>query len=161
MGFILPAALVVILDQITKQIIWHHGQNYDIIDGFLYITLVKNTGAAFGLFPGGRLFFIVASIIAAVFIVYAATRLPREQRHKRLYLGIILGGAVGNLIDRALWGEVIDFIRIGIAGHYWPVFNVADMGVSVGAVLLLIGLVRDGKSDQDAPDPGEDPSTLP
>lgn len=170
MGFILPAALVVILDQITKQIIWRHGQNYDLIDGYLHITLVKNTGAAFGLFQGGRVFFIVASIIAAVFIVYAATRLPREQWHKRLYLGIILGGAMGNLVDRALSGEVIDFIRIGIAGHYWPVFNVADMGVSVGAVLLLIGIVRDGHHDQDAPDPdgaispapdpGEDHSAL-
>lgn len=168
MRFILPATLVVVLDQITKHVVWRNGQNYDIIDGYLHITLVKNAGAAFGLLQGGRVFFIIASVIAAVFIVYAAAKMPREQSLKRFYLAIILGGAIGNLIDRVLAGEVIDFIRIGIAGHYWPVFNVADMGVSIGAVLLLIGLLRAQREDDDLaraadatspqPDPGEDPT---
>jgi len=141
-SFALPAALVVILDQITKQLLWRHGQNYDFIPGFLHLTLVKNAGAAFGLFQGGRMFFIIASIIASIFLVYVAVRLPREQWRRRVLLGLILGGASGNLIDRVMFGEVIDFVRIGIAGHYWPVFNVADMGVSIGAVLLLITLIR-------------------
>ena len=142
MGFYLPAAAVVVLDQITKQVLWRNGEIYSIIDGFLRITLVKNAGAAFGLFQGARLFFIIASVVAAIFIIYVAVRLPQADRARRLYLGLILGGAIGNLIDRTLFGEVIDFIEIGFMGHYWPVFNVADMGVSIGAVLLLLFLLR-------------------
>lgn len=165
MGFWLPTAIIVILDQITKQIFWRHGQNYELIDGFFRITMVRNAGAAFGLFQGARIPFIIASIIAGVFIVYLGARLPREEKVRRLVLGMILGGAIGNLIDRVYAGAVIDFIEIGFLGHYWPVFNVADMGVSIGAVLLLILLIRepgasrpDGSSaqleeDVDADDP--------
>lgn len=142
MRFFVPAALVVLLDQVSKQIFWRNGQNYDLIDGYLHITLVKNAGAAFGVFQGGRLFFVIASIVAAVLITWVALRLPREDVLRRLYLGLILGGAVGNLIDRVLFGEVIDFLQIGFRGHYWPVFNVADMAVTIGAVLLVLVAMR-------------------
>jgi signal peptidase II len=143
-GFLVPAAIVVVADQITKQIFWRQftpGFNVDIIPGILRITLVKNTGAAFGLFDGGRWFFITASVIAVGFILYLGFRLPRNERYRRLLLGLILGGAVGNLIDRVYDGAVIDFIEMGVAGHWWPVYNVADIAVTVGAVLLLIHLL--------------------
>lgn len=142
MGFLLPAAVVIVLDQVTKQFFWNNGQNYDVIDGILRITLVKNAGAAFGLFQGGRVFFIAASIAAIMFILYVGLRLPKDDRFRRVLLGVILGGAFGNLIDRVYAGEVIDFIDIGVGVHRWPVFNVADMGVSVGATLLMIYLLR-------------------
>lgn len=142
MRFFIPAALVVALDQLTKQLFWRNGQNYDIIDGYFHITLVKNAGAAFGMFQGGRLFFIVASVAAVVLISIVALRLPREERSRRLWLGLILGGAIGNLIDRILHGEVIDFLQIGFRGHYWPVFNVADMAVTIGAALLVLFALR-------------------
>jgi len=144
-GLLLPAAAVVVIDQLSKQLVWRHGQNYDLIDGYLHITLVKNSGAAFGLFPGGRAIFVVASLLAAAFIVFAGRRVPREERYKRALLGCILGGAIGNLIDRMVSGEVIDFIQIGVAGHYWPVFNVADIGVSVGAALLLLHVLASSR----------------
>jgi signal peptidase II len=152
-SFFLPAALVVVLDQITKQLVWRHGQNYDFIPGYLHLTLVKNAGAAFGLFQGGRAFFIVASVLAAVFVVYVGARMEARYRWRRVFLGLILGGAIGNLIDRAISGEVIDFIQMGLAGHYWPVFNVADIGVSLGATFLLIDLLRsrDDREEQAAP----------
>lgn len=142
MGFLLPAAIVIVLDQITKQFFWRAGQNYEVIGEYFRITLVKNAGAAFGLFQGGRFFFIAASIIAIGFIIYAGWRLPKTDRFRRFLLGMILGGAIGNLIDRVYAGEVIDFLDIGFGVHRWPVFNVADMGVSVGATLLLIFLLR-------------------
>lgn len=142
MRFFLPAALVVAIDQLTKQLFWRNGHNYDIVNGYFHITLVKNAGAAFGVFQGGRLFFIIASVVAVVLISWVALRLPPQDRLRRLFLGLILGGAVGNLIDRALHGEVIDFIQIGIHGHFWPVFNVADMGVTIGAVLLVLVAMR-------------------
>lgn len=142
MSFWLAAAFVIVLDQITKQLFWHNGRNYEIIDGFLRITLVKNAGAAFGLFQGGRFFFIIASVVAIAFIVYVAVRLPRDELFRRILLGMILGGAVGNLIDRVYAGEVIDFVDMGFGVHRWPVFNVADMGVSIGATILLVYLLR-------------------
>ena len=150
-SFWLPAAIIVALDQITKQIFWHNAENYSLIEGFFRITLVRNAGAAFGMFQGARYPFIIASVIAAAFIVYLAVKLPREERVRRVVLGMILGGAIGNLIDRIYAGEVIDFLEIGVSGHYWPVFNVADMGVSIGAVLLLILLIRQPDSPETAP----------
>lgn len=151
MRFFLPAALVVALDQITKQLFWRNGRNYDIIDGYFHITLVKNAGAAFGMFQGGRVFFIVASIAAVVLISLVAFRLPRGENLRRLLLGMILGGAIGNLIDRMLYGEVIDFLQIGFRGHYWPVFNVADMAVTIGAALLVLFALRSSGTRDAAP----------
>lgn len=155
MGFLLPAAIVVIVDQITKQAVWHYfvpGYQIDIIPGVLRFTLVKNDGAAFGLLEGGRIFFIVAGVIAVVFITYLGIRLPKTDGIKRLLLGLILGGAIGNLIDRVYDGGVIDFIEMGVAGHWWPVYNVADIAVTVGAILLLLRLLiassRDGETAQ-------------
>ncbi len=150
MGLILPAVLVVVLDQLTKQFFWRSGQNHEIIAGFLNITLVKNSGAAFGVLQGGRVFFVVASVVAMVLIAIVGWRLPRTERYRRLLLGLVLGGAIGNLIDRLLHGEVIDFMQIGIGGHYWPVFNVADMAVTIGAVLLVLYAMRSSRSDPHA-----------
>lgn len=142
MGLFIPAAVIVILDQLTKHFFWRNGQNYELIPGYFNITLVKNAGAAFGMFQGARVFFVAASFIAVALIIYLGVRLPAAQRWRRVLLGLILGGAVGNLIDRVASGEVIDFIQIGVAGHYWPVFNVADSGVTVGAALLILYALR-------------------
>ncbi len=138
MALFLPAALIVVLDQLTKYLFWSNGRSYEIVEGYLNITLVKNAGAAFGVFQGGRLFFIAASVVAVVLITYLGVKLPREDRARRFWLGLILGGAVGNLIDRVRFGEVVDFLQIGVQGHYWPVFNVADVGVTVGAAMLIL-----------------------
>lgn len=142
MGLFLPALLVVVLDQVTKHLFWRIGQNFEIIPGYFNITLVKNAGAAFGMFQGARVFFVTASFIAVGLIIFLGLRLPPAQRTRRILLGLILGGAIGNLIDRVASGEVIDFLQIGIAGHYWPVFNVADAGVTVGAALLILYALR-------------------
>jgi signal peptidase II len=160
-GFLVPAAIVILLDQITKLWVWgyfHVGHNVDVVPGVLRITLVRNTGAAFGFFEGGRVFFIVTGLIAVGFILYLGFRVPKTERYKRLLLGLILGGAIGNLIDRVYNGAVIDFIEMGVNGHWWPVYNVADIAVSVGAALLLFHLVRTPGSPQKAEqvcEPGE------
>ena len=142
MGLFLPALAIVVLDQITKHLFWRNGQNYEIIPGYFNITLVKNAGAAFGMFQGARVFFVTASFLAVALIIYLGLRLPRAERTRRILLGLILGGAIGNLVDRVASGEVIDFLQIGVAGHYWPVFNVADAGVTVGATLLILYALR-------------------
>jgi signal peptidase II len=146
----LPAILVVGIDQVTKYLFWNHGRNYTIIEGFFNITLVRNAGAAFGMFQGGRAFFIAASVAAIVLITYLGLRLSREDGARRVWLGLILGGAIGNLIDRVLHGEVVDFLQIGFRGHYWPVFNVADMGVTVGATMLVLSALWPRRAPQPA-----------
>ncbi len=138
MGFLLPALIVVLLDQVSKQFFWILGQNFDVIDGFLKITLIRNAGAAFGMLQGGRIFLIISSVIASIFIIFLAQRIPEEERAKRVFLGMILGGALGNLIDRIYPGSVIDFINMGIGPSRWPFYNVADSAVTVGGILLII-----------------------
>ncbi len=160
MGFLLPAAAIVILDQATKQLLWHLGKNFNIIDGILRVTLVKNTGAAFGLFQGGRALFVIASIVASLLIAYVGVRTPRVMRWRRFFLGLILGGAVGNLIDRLFAGEVIDFIDMGIGSHRWPVYNVADIAVTVGAVGLIFAYLRSGGRAPDSAISEESESTV-
>jgi signal peptidase II len=151
-GFLLPAAIVIILDQLTKQVFWHLGKNFDLIDGLLRITLIKNPGAAFGMYQGGRTFFLVASILASIIVTYVGLRTPKFMSGRRLCLGLILGGALGNLIDRALAGEVIDFIDMGIGLTRWPVYNLADVAVTVGAVGLVLIFAR-ARGDDEQPPP--------
>ena len=148
MGFLLPALIVVILDQISKQIFWSVGNNYDLIDGLLRITLVRNSGAAFGMLQGGRVFLIISSVLASIFIIILAQRVPKEDLLKRVFLGMILGGAIGNLIDRIYPGHVIDFIDMGIGVHRWPVYNFADTAVTVGGILLIITYSLKREPDQ-------------
>jgi signal peptidase II len=141
-GFLLPALAVLILDQVSKQILWQLGKNFDLIDGFLRITLVKNSGAAFGMLQGGRVFLIISSVIASLAIIFLAERLPKEETTRRVLLGLILGGALGNLVDRIYPGQVIDFIDMGLGTARWPVYNFADAAVTVGGVLLILSFSR-------------------
>jgi len=150
-GFLIPAAVVIVVDQLTKQIFWHAfdaGQSVDLLPGILRITLVRNAGAAFGMLQGARPFFILTSVLAAIVILYLGWRLPRSERHRRFLLSLILGGAVGNLIDRVYAGEVIDFIEMGVNGHWWPVYNMADVAVTIGAVLLFVELMREKRGNE-------------
>ncbi len=150
MGFLLPALIVVLLDQASKQFFWILGKNFDVIDDFLRVTLVRNSGAAFGMLQGGRIFLVFSSVIAAIFIIFLAQRIPAEEKAKRIFLGMILGGALGNLVDRLYPGHVIDFIDMGIGAHRWPVYNIADTAVTVGGILLIVAfsLKREEGPDQ-------------
>jgi len=142
-AFFLIALLVVALDQLTK--IWIRsnlaiGQSLPET-GFFRLTYVHNTGAAFGLFQDQSVpLTIVASIGVVVLLVYALfiyRRFPRlDSRLGKPALGLILGGTVGNLVDRLRFGYVTDFIDIGI----WPAFNLADSAVVVGAIIFAYSL---------------------
>ncbi|MEE9269959.1 MAG: signal peptidase II [Candidatus Krumholzibacteria bacterium] len=142
MGFLLPALIVLILDQATKQFFWHLGRNFDVIDGFFRVTLVRNSGAAFGMLQDGRVFLVASSIIASLFILFLAQRLPAQNLARRVFLGLILGGALGNLVDRIYPGQVIDFIDMGIPAYRWPVYNIADSAVTIGGLLLVLSVTR-------------------
>jgi signal peptidase II len=147
--WILPAtaALVLIADQVTKYLVATRlevGRPWDMIPWLapvVSITHVTNTGVAFGLFQGLGDVFIVAGLIAVGVILAYSHRLPPGQWLLRMALGLALGGAIGNLIDRVRQGYVVDFIDV----NFWPlrdfpVFNVADSSISVG-VALMVGLL--------------------
>ena len=133
---------VIVLDQLTKFLVTRSlalYQSVPVIKGVFHLTLTHNRGAAFGIFPGQVLLFIIVSLVA-VFYIYAhlnRSRHPLSVAY-RLSLSLILAGAVGNLIDRVFVGYVIDFIDLRV----WPVFNVADCAITTGALLLAWHLLR-------------------
>jgi signal peptidase II len=147
------AAAVIALDQLTKWLASSRllmGRPVPVLDDFARFTLVHNTGAAFGLFPGSRVPFIVISVLAIAVVIYLFLRETYRSLANRILLGCILGGAIGNLVDRARLGWVVDFIDVGIGSVRWPVFNVADSAVTLGVLFLAWNLARAGRP---APDP--------
>jgi signal peptidase II len=142
---VLTAALVVAADLATKALasrLLAPGHPIAVLGDFLRLTLVHNTGAAFGLLPGSRVAFIVFSFLAILVIAALYRRMTQRRRLEIVALGALLGGAVGNLHDRVRHGFVVDFIEIGIDRFRWPVFNVADIAVTGGVALLLLVMAR-------------------
>ena len=117
-----------------------------IIHGLLNLTRVHNTGAAFGLMAGQpsmlrTLFFLGVSALAMGVVLWMLFRLPPNQKVEHVALSLIFGGALGNVIDRARLGEVIDFIDVYCRSYHWPAFNVADSAITIGVILLVYHLV--------------------
>ncbi len=139
-GFLIPliAILVIILDVITKMIIVKQVAHHEIIKvlPFINIVHIENKGAAFGLFASlGNTFFIIISIIAILFIIYYLKTV--QSRIELISLSLVLGGAIGNFIDRVRFGKVTDFIDFYVNAWHWPSFNVADSALTVGIILFL------------------------
>ena len=135
---------VVGLDQLTKWAALEHlaDRMPVAVTPFLNLTLVYNRGAAFGFLSdaGGwqNLFFIVVAVVASGVIAYLLIRRPPDNRLVGIGLALILGGAVGNLIDRLFHGHVVDFIDVYYREWHWPAFNVADSAITIGAALLVL-----------------------
>ncbi|AKJ30501.1 signal peptidase II [Caldimonas brevitalea] len=137
------AVVVILLDQFTKTLILGYytlGQSTEVVS-FFNIVRVHNTGAAFSFLAKAsgwqRWFFIGLGVAAAIFITYLLKR-HGGQKLFAWALALILGGAIGNVIDRALHGYVVDFLDFHLRGWHFPAFNVADAGISVGAALLIL-----------------------
>jgi len=145
---IVVSLLVIILDQCSKYLIiksFALHQSLDIIEHYLTIVHIRNKGIAFGLLAGQgggtrTIFLIITSLFAIAFIFYLLSSLKDRQTYAIVTLSLILGGALGNLIDRIRWGEVVDFIDVHWHNYHWPAFNCADSAISIGVVLLVIGI---------------------
>ena len=138
---------LILADQAIKFLVvslMELGESIPVFAGIFHITYIENPGAAFGLFANQRLVFIVAGIlvIAAACLMYR--RLMSEKAIIRWGVALLLGGAVGNLIDRLRIGGVIDFLDFRI----WPVFNIADIGICVGVALLMYALISDTEKEK-------------
>ena len=147
--FLAITGLVVLLDQLTKGWIiatMRLHDAYPVIDGFFNIVYVRNPGAAFGFLAGAsplfRSVFFLAVTLAAILLILHYLRQTRiEEIFLVLALALILAGAVGNLIDRIRFGEVIDFLDVYIGAHHWPAFNIADASITTGASVLVMFLL--------------------
>jgi signal peptidase II len=148
------AGVVVVLDQLTKLIALARlvpGAPVHVIDGVLALTLVLNPGLAFGILASvptqWRWIIALMSLVALAILMRVALRiLPRGGWPDHGAIGLIFGGAIGNLLDRARFGAVVDFVDVHYRGWHWPAFNVADSAITVGVTLLAIRLLGDRAS---------------
>jgi signal peptidase II len=147
---LLLMSAVVALDQATKALVVRSLDLHDyvtLVDGLLSLSHVRNRGAAFGLLsdwdlPYQSALLSVLSVVALVAIAVYFFRLPAAARLPRLALALVLGGAVGNLVDRIRLGYVVDFIHVYWRQHQWPDFNVADSAITIGVTLLVLDILR-------------------
>lgn len=142
------AAAIVAVDQLTKFAIlrsFSFGERLAVVPGLFDLTLVYNRGAAFSFLAGAsgwqRWFFTGLGVAAAIFIVWLLAR-HGTQRLFSFALALILGGAIGNVVDRVAHGQVVDFLLVYWQRWHWPAFNVADSAITVGAVLLILDEFR-------------------
>jgi len=156
MTFYLIALGIVLLDQATKQLIVRTirlGQGIPVVPGFFDIVFVLNPGAAFSFLatlPDSvrNPFFVMISVTAVILIIVYHTRHLQQHALASLSLALILGGAVGNLIDRLRYGMVVDFLLVHVYQYHWPAFNVADSAISVGVSLMVLDLFLEWRHER-------------
>jgi len=170
-GFlVLIAATVVILDQITKYLVYTYmqvGQSIPLLGKWLSLTYIHNLGGAFGVLQGKRWLFLATGWGVTAALCYYLPRIARLNRWSAISYALILGGAIGNLYDRTRYGYVVDFVEVALPGPWgqgfswvktFPCFNVADSGITVGITfLLLYGIFSSEKKDEPAEPSLEEP----
>ncbi len=147
--------VVVVLDQLSKYWVVASFEEYEILTVWpvFNLTLVYNTGAAFSFLSdaGGwqRWFFIAVAVVVSIILAVWLTRLQPQERLTAVGLAFVIGGAVGNLIDRILLGKVVDFLQWHWQDWYWPSFNLADSAITLGVILLLVdGFFGSGRAKE-------------
>ncbi len=141
---------ILLLDQWTKSMVVEKlplYQRIEVIQGFFNLTHVRNAGGAFGIFGGrrggaGSLLFVIVSLIAIGAILFLFIRIKEGERTLALSFSLVLSGALGNLIDRLRYGEVVDFLDFHLSDYHWPAFNIADSAICIGIGLLALELLR-------------------
>jgi signal peptidase II len=142
------SVLVVVVDQLTKRLVDTSMQLYQSVElvPFFQLTYLRNQGAAFSFLAGAggwqRWFFIGLAVAASALICFWLKRMDKERRWEAAAWALVLGGALGNLIDRVVYGYVIDFLDVYYGQWHWPAFNVADSAITVGVAMLLIDSFR-------------------
>jgi signal peptidase II len=156
MTFYLIAVAVILLDQATKRVIvgtLRLGQGLPVVPGFFDLVFVLNPGAAFSFLatlPDSvrNPFFITISVTAVILILVYRTRHLQQHALASLSLALILGGAIGNLIDRLRYGMVVDFLLVHVYEYHWPAFNVADSAISIGVTLMVLDMLLEWRRER-------------
>ena len=139
------ACVLLIIDQVLKLLVRSKIELLDeieVIPSFFSIYHIENTGGAFSLFSGATIVLIVLSVLVLAFLHYFVLTDEAMIKWRIFGLGIVIGGILGNLVDRLLYGAVVDFLSFDLFGYGFPVFNIADIGITVGFVILAIGILR-------------------
>ena len=156
--FLVIFFISIAVDQVTKALVsalMDPGSSITLIPHVLSITYTRNTGAAFGLFAGsGQIVFWSALVIVVLMLIWFYSAHPQKNIWSFIALGLMMGGAVGNLVDRIFRGRVVDFIDLG----WWPVFNMADLAIVAGVIILIVVIVLEvtGRDVKDGEKSGGD-----
>ncbi len=151
---LITCLVILLLDQWTKYEVQqrlHLRQTVEVIQGFFNLTHIRNTGGAFGIFGGekgglGSLFFVVVSLIALGSILFFFIKVKEDEKTLPFTFSLVLSGAIGNLIDRLMYGEVVDFLDFHLFSYHWPAFNIADSAITLGIGLMALELfIKDRK----------------
>jgi signal peptidase II len=158
-AYYVVAVVVFLIDYVSKKIIVQTVELDERISGignFFIITHIRNSGAAFGMLEGGRWFFLLITIVVVVGILWYLHRSYRTGSMLLLFaLAMILGGAVGNFLDRALFGEVVDFLQFNFGSYTFPIFNLADSAIVGGVGLVILDALLSIKQENTPNDNGE------
>ncbi|AIQ42957.1 signal peptidase II [Paenibacillus sp. FSL R7-0297] len=152
MVYFLIALIVFLIDQGTKYLIATRleiAEQIPVIKDFFIITSHRNRGAAFGILEGQQWFFIVITVIVVAGIVWYLNKARKTRKLLPTALSLVLGGAIGNFIDRILNGEVVDFLMFNFGSYTFPIFNVADSCIVVGVALIILDTLLDVKGEQE------------
>ncbi|MFF2016661.1 signal peptidase II [Paenibacillus sp. NPDC058177] len=152
MVYYLIALIAFLIDQATKYVIATRlelGEQIPVIGNFFLITSHRNRGAAFGILEGQQWFFILVTIVVVVGIVWYLNKVKATRKLLPTALGLVLGGAVGNFLDRMLNGEVVDFLQFNFGSYTFPIFNVADSCIVIGVALIILDSLRDMKGGEE------------
>ncbi|WP_281241143.1 signal peptidase II [Pelagirhabdus alkalitolerans] len=144
--YYLLAIIIIALDQMTKRWVvvnMELRESIPVIEDIFYITSHRNPGAAWGILQDQMYFFYIVTIIVIGVIVYYMTKYAKENMWIGIGLGLVLGGAIGNFIDRLIYQEVVDFLNVYIGTYNYPIFNVADSALVVGVIILAILTIKD------------------
>ena len=123
------------------------GESINIISNFWNITLVSNTGAAFSILSSSTPFLIIVSLITIILIYFFFIKGQNLKTYQTILYGLLLGGIIGNLIDRIIYGAVIDYLDFNIFGYNFPVFNLADTFIVIGVILIIIDIIRGARNE--------------
>jgi len=146
------ALLAVLADQWTKWLIVKNmelGERITVIENFLYITSHRNRGAAWGILQGQMWFFYVITVIVIIAIIYYLKKSKMESPLFKFSLALMLGGAIGNFIDRVFRQEVVDFVHTYPFGYNFPIFNIADSALVIGVAILIIYMLLEEKKEKE------------
>jgi signal peptidase II len=168
--FLVPiavAAFVFVVDQATKLVVRYTIDPRDsipVVDGFVDLVHARNPGAAFSFLAQAPAwfrgpFFLGITIIAVVVLLYVIARAPAEDRLMRVALGGVLGGALGNLLDRLMYGEVTDFIDVHWREYHWPAFNVADSSITLAVIAVVVQALFSASPSEAETESGRDTPT--
>jgi len=144
------AGCLVLLDQFIKAWVEQVRPHIEVIPGFFNLVYVRNSGAAFGILQNKQFLLAAVSAVAIAVLAYLLLKENPEKKGLLLALALILGGTVGNFIDRVRLEYVIDFLNFHIKNHHWPSFNIADSAISIGVVLLLLLTLMEQRKTQEA-----------